>query len=777
MKDITLKVLDMECAACVSRLDRALLRLDGVTRAAANYATASVFISFDEGKASLADIAGCVKRTGFRVPAEEADISVPDGNTKKAAAALSRVFGVMDVCITGKNAVTVRMFPISVDTRELTETCGETAELLEIRGSDEDIEIERRMGLLKTLVTSAACTAPLMLEMHPKIQFAIGTVLQLGPARHFYRGALRSVRSGAVGMDMLVSLSSTLIYGYSSYVALTRKSGFKLYFTSNGVLLSLILFGKYMEQVAAGEASSAIRKLMHLRPRTAMVRRGDGFEETAIDKILESDVILIRPGERIPVDGVILSGRLAVDESMLTGESLPTDKSEGDKVIGGSLNRAGSAEISATALGRDSVLEQIIDIVRRAQCEKAPVQRFADSVARWFVPAVIAAAGFTFAAWYKRIAPGDLEKAVLTCCDVLSVACPCALGLATPTGLMVGSSMAAENGILFRNGSELERAWKCDCILLDKTGTLTLGRPRVTDVLPLGVSERELIGICAAVEARSEHPLAQAVTQFAAERYPEFAELAVTDFDYDIGSGVSATVRGKRVSCLSRKALEEQNMLAELSIAPDLRREAKAEIFVVRDGKLIGLIGLADAIKPEAASAIERLKKTGREVWMLTGDNERTARAIAEKAGIENVLAEVRPDAKAAAVQSLKSRGKTVCMVGDGINDTPALASADCAVAMGGGSDIAIEAAGVLLPSGDLEKLPQALEISGRTIKTIRQNLRWALFYNIISIPVAAMGVLHPSICAAAMSMSSIGVLMHSLSIKPKEKKQWKKKH
>ena len=784
MKEITLKILDMECAACVSRLDRALLKLRGIDKAAVNYTSASAFICYDESALDLADIAACVKKAGFRVPVEEADIRF-EGEPEAAVKALSEVFGVKDVQLC-EDKITVFMWPVCLDTRKLTEVCadcGLVAEISEKRGGDEDQELEKRMELLKTLVTSAACTAPLMLELHPKLQFLIGSVLQFGPGRHFYRSAARELRSGFFGMDLLVSLSSTLIYAYSSYVALTRKSNFKLYFTSDGVLLSLILFGKYMEQVAAGEAGSAIRRLMHLQPRTAMVKHGDRFEETSVDRIREGDVVLIRPGERIPVDGVITSGACAVDESMLTGESLPVDKRVGDRVIGGSLNRAGSAEAEATALGRETVLEQIIGIVRRAQSEKAPVQRFADSVARWFVPAVIGAAAATFAVWYRRIDPKNLEKALLNCCDVLSVACPCALGLATPTGLMVGSGSAAERGILFRSGTELENAYKANCVVLDKTGTLTTGEPRLTDVCPVsGISERELVLLCAAPEKHSEHPLSRAVINYAEERYPDAESLTVEDFAYDIGSGVSGTVGGERIVCASRAALEREGLdLSALSSLPDVRLDAKAEICVCRAGVLIGTLGIADTLKPEAAEAVRLLKAAGKEVWMLTGDNERTARAIAAKAGIENVLFEVRPDGKAAQIERLKAAGKTVCMVGDGINDTPALAIADCAVAMGSGSDIAIEAAGVLLPSGDLKKLPEAFDISVATIKTIRQNLRWALFYNIISIPVAAMGILHPSICAAAMSASSIGVLMHSLSLKAdgsrmKRMAKWKKK-
>ena len=779
MKEITLRILDMECAACVSRLDRALLRLRGIDRAAVNYASATAFICFDEKLLSLDDIAACVRKAGFRVPVEEADIRF-SGEPGPAVRALGGLFGVKDVRLR-EDKITVFMWPVCLDTRRLTEVCadcGLEAEITEKRGGDEDQELEKRMGLLKTLVMSAACTAPLMLEVHPKLQFLIGSALQFGPGRHFYRSAARELRSGFFGMDLLVALSSTLIYGYSSYVALTRKSNFKLYFTSDGVLLSLILFGKYMEQVAAGEAGSAIRKLMHLQPRSAMVKRGGSFTETSVDKICLGDIILIRPGERIPVDGVITSGSCAVDESMLTGESLPADRSVGDKLIGGSLNRAGSAELRATALGKDTVLEQIIGIVRRAQSEKAPVQRFADSVARWFVPAVIGAAAATFAVWYRRIEPKNLEKALLNCCDVLSVACPCALGLATPTGLMVGSGSAAERGILFRSGTELENAYKADCVVLDKTGTLTTGQPELTDVCPApGITERELVLLCAALEKHSGHPLSRAVLRCAAERYPDAEQLPVEDFRCDIGSGVSGIVGGQRLVCASRAALEREGAdMSALSFLPDVRLDAKAEICVCRDGRLIGTLGIADALKPGAAEAVGLLMASGKEVWMLTGDNERTARAIAARAGIDKVLFEVRPDEKAAQIERLKAMGRTVCMVGDGINDTPALASADCAVAMGSGSDIAIESAGVLLPSGDLRKLPEAFAISAATIKTIRQNLRWALFYNVISIPVAAMGILHPSICAAAMSASSIGVLMHSLSLKKEKKAKWKKK-
>ena len=631
MKDISLRILDMECAACVARLDRALEKLPGVQRAAVNYTAASALITYDERVTDLAAIAARVRRAGFRVPVAEQDLLPAEADAETAAAAaaaLRAVFGVKGVAVQADGTLTAYLWPIGVDGRDLAAACAVAGCAVtpgELRGGDADQELEKRMDLLKTLVTSACCTAPLMLEMHPKLQFLAGTALQFGPGRYFYKSAWRGLRNRTFGMDFLVSLSSTLIYLYSAYVTFTPRRSYKLYFASDGVLLSLILFGKYMEQVAAGEANSAIRKLMHLQPRTAMVQRGDTFVELPVDQIAEHDLVRIRPGERVPVDGTVVSGQCAVDESMLTGESMPVDKAPGDKVIGGSLNRSGSAIVSAEALGKASVLEQIIQIVCQAQCEKAPVQRFADKVARWFVPGVIGAAALTFLIWYRRIAPRNLERALLTCCDVLSVACPCALG-----------------------------------------------------------------------------------------------------------------------------------------------------------GVVLGTLGIADTRKSEAAAVVAQLRAAGKEVWMMTGDHARTAEAIAAEVGIDHVLSEVRPDEKAAAIERLRAQGKTVCMVGDGINDTPALAVADCAVAMGGGSDIAIESAGILLPSGNLEKLPELFDISRATIRTIRQNLTWALFYNLVSIPVAALGVLHPSICATAMSASSIGVLMHSLRLKDSDKKErrfpWKKK-
>ena len=731
MKTINLTILGMDCAACAATLERSIRRQKGVQNAAVNYTAGTMELTYDDSALMLEDVVLYVKKAGYRVPVEEADLLLaPEADRGAVKAALGRVYGVCGVEDAPDGNLMVTFRPVGLDSQMLlnaVRSAGASAEITDLRAGEEYHQLDTRMRLFRILVTAAGLTAPLMLELHPKVQFVLGTALQFGPARYFHSGALRNLRNRTFGMDLLVSLSSSIIYFYSSFVALTRKSNFTLYFTSQGVLLSLILFGKYMEQVAAGEAGSAIRKLLRLQPVSAMVRREGEWKELSADQIRTGDEILLRPGERVPADGVILSGGCAVDESMLTGESMPVDKSEGDELVGGSLNRSGSVTYRATTIGKDSVLSQIVAMVRKAQTEKAPIQRFADAVAQWFVPGVVAAAAGTFALWYLILQRGDLETAVLNCCDVLTVACPCALGLATPTAIMVGSGAGAERGVLYKNGGALESAWKADTIIFDKTGTLTVGKPVLTDICPLpGVRKEDLL------------------------------------------SG-------------NRNLLKERGVsLAELEQLPDLRKEAKTELCVVKNGKLLGVLGVADVLREDAAETVRALKAEGKEVWIMTGDSEETAREIAAETGVENVLSGVLPEDKAQMIRELKSQGKTVCMVGDGINDTPALATADISVAMGTGSDVAIESASLLLPSGKLSKLRDAFSISRKTMGTVRQNLHWALGYNLVSISVAAAGLLHPSLCAMAMSASSIGVLMNSLKLQKlgksgERKRKWKR--
>ena len=523
---------------------------------------------------------------------------------------------------------------------------------------DEAEELKQRFRLLRLLIISTALSMPLLWDLPPRFQFVLATVLQFWPGLYFVRNAIRGLKNRSLGMDLLVALSTTAIYVYSTVVAFTVTENIKLYYLCDGVLISLLLFGRYLESVAIYQSGEAVRGLLRLQPKTAIVLR-DGVE-TEIDaaEIVSGDTILLRPGERIPADGKILEGSCLVDESLLTGESEPVEKRPGDSITGGTLDREGKVTYTATSVGEDSTLQQMAAFVRRAQSEKAPVQRFADRIASIFVPSVIALAVLIFALWFFLLAPGDWGKAVSTVCGVLVIACPCALGLATPAALMTASGRAAELGILFKGASAIEKAWSIDTVVFDKTGTLTEG-----------------------------------------------------------------------------------------IVEP----------------------GIRDPLREDAKSAVDACRALGLEVWMISGDKEETARRIARACGIEHILFEVKPEEKAAQIAQLKSEGRRVAMVGDGINDAPAMAEADLAIAMGTGTDIAIECADAVLPGGRIGRVPQALRLAGAARRTVRQNLGWALFYNLICIPVAACGIVNPSIAAAAMTLSSNGILLHSLRLNKAE--------
>lgn len=523
---------------------------------------------------------------------------------------------------------------------------------------DEAEELKQRFRLLRLLIVSTSLSMPLLWDLPPHFQFVLATVLQFGPGLYFLRNAIRGMKNRILGMDLLVALSTTVIYVYSTVVAFTVTENIKLYYLCDGVLISLLLFGRYLESVAIYQSGEAVRGLLRLQPKTAIVLR-DGVE-TEIDaaEIVSGDTILLRPGERIPADGKILEGSCLVDESLLTGESEPVQKGPGDSITGGTLEREGKVTYIVTSVGEDSTLQQMAAFVRRAQSEKAPVQRFADRIAAIFVPSVIALAALFFALWFTLLAPGDWGKAVSTVCGVLVIACPCALGLATPAALMTASGRAAELGILFKGASAIEKAWSIDTVVFDKTGTLTEG-----------------------------------------------------------------------------------------IVEP----------------------GVRDPLREDAKSAVDACRALGLEVWMISGDKEETARRIAGECGIENVLFEVKPEEKAAQITQLKSEGRRVAMAGDGINDAPAMAEAALAIAMGTGTDVAIECADVVLPGGRIGRVPQTFRLARAARRTVWQNLGWALFYNLICIPVAACGIVNPSIAAAAMTLSSNGILLHSLRLNKAE--------
>ena len=519
---------------------------------------------------------------------------------------------------------------------------------------DEAEELKQRFRLLRLLIVSTALSMPLLWDLPPRFQFVLATLLQFWPGLYFVRNAIRGLKSRSLGMDLLVALSTTAIYIYSIVVAFTVTENIKLYYLCDGVLISLLLFGRYLESVAIYQSGEAVRGLLRLQPKTAVVLRCGVETEIDAAEIASGDTILLRPGERIPADGKILEGSCRVDESLLTGESEPVEKGPGDSITGGTLNREGKVTYTATSVGEDSTLQQMAAFVRRAQSEKAPVQRFADRIASIFVPSVIALAALIFALWFFLLAPGDWGKAVSTVCGVLVIACPCALGLATPAALMTASGRAAELGILFKGALAIEKAWSIDTVVFDKTGTLTEGR-----------------------------------------------------------------------------------------VEP----------------------GIRDPLREDAKSAVDACRALGLEVLMISGDKEETARRIAQACGIERILFEMKPEEKAAQISRLKSEGRRVAMVGDGINDAPAMAEANLAIAMGTGTDIAIECADAVLPGGRIGRVPQTLRLAKAARRTVRQNLGWALFYNLICIPVAACGIVNPSIAAAAMTLSSNGILLHSLRL------------
>ncbi len=771
MNEINIRISDIDCAACVERLNRCLSELRGVERAAVNYAAGSALISYDGEQLGLAEIAAAIVRCGYGVPMDRVELKCGALNGESAAAAEAALMALGTVESVRpdmeKASLELRLWPVGTDTKKLVYAVREAglwAEVGQVSQGSEDSRQARRLLLLRLITVGTFCTIPLIWDIHYLAQFALATVVQFWPGMYFYKGAVRALRNKSMTMDVLIALSTTIIYIYSTYIAFFVPIGKMLYFLSDTVLLTLILFGKYLELVAMGETADAIKKLMRLQPKTALVFRDGEEKEIPLDEITEHEVIILRPGERVPVDGVIIEGACSVDESMLSGESLPVDKREGDDVIGGTLNRAGSARISAARLGKDSVLQQIIDFVQRAQTSKAPIQRMADKIASVFVPCVIAAALLVFGLWFFLLEPGNADKAVYCLCSVLVIACPCALGLATPTAIMVGAGRAAELGVLFKGGAELERAYKADTVIFDKTGTLTNGQPEVTGLYTVEGGDSVDMLLCAAsVERLSEHPIAVAVTRYAAYRFPGTLPPAVEDFMNTPGRGVEGSVQGRRVLCGSRTMLAERGI--DTSPLPE-SCSAATEVCVAIDGALSGAMYVADRLRPGSAHAVAELKSRGLQVWMLTGDNRRTAEAIAADCGIDNIMAGVLPTDKAGAVAKLQRQGRVVAMVGDGINDAPALVQADVSIAMGNGTDVAMDCADIVLLRGNIKGAAAALDMSRACMRKIRQNLGWALLYNAFFVPMAAAGLINPSMAAATMALSSNCVLMNSLGLK-----------
>jgi P-type Cu+ transporter len=750
---VSFPVEGMTCASCVNRITRFLEHVDGVADANVNLASESATVRFDPGRASLDDLTAAVDAAGYVALADQT--TSPDRAADLATAA-------------------------------------------ERREERDEAAARHLANVRRRLVVAAALTVPLLLGLarmtvapwlpsflaDPLVQLAFATPVQLWAGWPFYAGAWRALRARTADMDTLIAVGTTAAYGYSLATIVapgffraaglaTADGALPLYFDTAAVIVTLILLGRFLETRARGHTSDAIRRLLSLAPRTARVVRGSTDLDLPIVELQPGDIVRVRPGETIAVDGVVVDGASSVDESMLTGESLPVAKGVEALVIGGTRNGAGTFTFRATRVGAETVLARIVRMVADAQGSQAPIQRLADLVTGYFVPAVLVLAAVTFIAWLAFGPAPAFNLALLNTVAVLIIACPCALGLATPTSIMVGTGKGAEAGILFRDAEALERLGSVRTVVLDKTGTLTEGRPRVTDVVVEegAPSEATLLALAAAAERGSEHPLGEAIVREAETR--GLALAPAQDFRAAAGSGVEALVDGRRVAVGRAAFVDPDDSAALADAAAGLAAAGKSTVFVALDGHAVAVLAIADTLRPGSTEAVAGLRRLGVDVAMLTGDDHRTAEAIARAAGIETVLADVRPDGKAAAMRNLQADGRAVAMAGDGVNDAPALAAADVGIAMGTGTDVAIESAGVTLLAGDLGALVMAIELSRATMRNIRQNLFWAFAYNVVLIPVAMGGLypvagilLDPILAAAAMALSSVTVVSNALRLR-----------
>ncbi len=797
-EQMTFPVTGMTCANCVATIERNLKRLPGVQSAQVNLASERATVAFDPALTGQDAIVGRIRHAGYDVAVGEEILVMrrlsDAGQAQRLEKRLRSLRGVLEATVSiATERAGVKYIPTVITVAEIRrEVLATGVDLVEEGGTTEDAEAHARRTEIarqrRRLIWGIALTAPLFLLAMARdlmliptaagaspwfnvVLFLLATPVQFGVGWQYYTGAFKAIRSGSANMDVLIALGSSAAYFYSLPVMLGLLSG-PVYFETSAVIITLIVLGKFLEARAKGRTSDAMRKLASLQPKTAHVIRGGTEQDLPVEEVKAGDVLSVRPGEKIPADGTVTEGRSTVDESMITGEPIPAGIGPGDKVIGATINRQGSFKMEALKTGKDTVLAQIIRLVEEAQGSKAPIQRLADSVAAWFVPAVIVVAGAVFAGWLVfGLAAGGTDAftvAMIRAVAVLVVACPCAMGLATPTAVMVGTGKGAEMGILFRNAEALERAGRVTTVAFDKTGTLTRGMPEVTDIVALGGQdgEEELLKLAASVEKNSEHPLGDAVVAAAGAR--GIALIDPDRFESETGRGVRAVVSGRSVvvgseSMLSAAGISSDPLRAEIERLQEL---ARTVFLVAVDGKLAGLIAVADTLKEGSAEAVAELKGLGLKLVLVSGDQPRAAEAVARAAGIDRVLAGVLPGEKAAEVGRLQAGHEIVAMVGDGINDAPALAQADVGIALGSGTDIAMAAAPVTLISGDLRGVARAVTLSRGTMRTIRQNLFWAFFYNVILIPAAALGFLNPMLSAGAMAFSSVFVVTNSLRLR-----------
>ena len=818
-KTLTLPITGMTCANCVASVERNAKKIDGVQNANVNFATEKATIVYDPKLASAEAVIARIEKAGFGVPVAEMELPITGMTCTNCSNTIQRKLNKLDGMIDASvnfasERATVRFAPGSLTQADLVATVEKAGFGVVIsveNESTEDAEANAREAEVnhqwKRLIVGAIFTIPLFIFSMSRdfgligmwshalwvnyLFLALAAPVQFYVGWDYYVGAYKSLRNGSANMDVLVAMGSTVAFLYSTAVLIAKTIGTfnpafdgnllgeHVYYETSAAIITLIVLGKLLEARAKGRTSEAIKKLMGLRAKTARIIRNDVEQDIPIEQVVQGDIVLVRPGEKVPVDGIVVAGNSAVDESMLTGESLPVDKQPGDKVIGATLNKQGLLQFKATAVGRETALAQIIKLVEQAQGSKAPIQKLVDRVSAYFVPVVIVLAFAVFGIWL--LSGAGFVPALIRLVAILVIACPCAMGLATPTSIMVGVGKGAENGILFKNSTALEQAQKLTAVVLDKTGTLTKGELAMTDVVMSDGAKfgrNDLLRMAASAEKGSEHPIGEAIVNAAVAE--QLAIATPTDFQSIAGHGIAATVENHKLLFGNLRLMQRENVYLnglEPKIA-ELQNEAKTAMWLAVDGEAQAAIAVADTVKESSAEAVRQMRDAGLTVVMMTGDNQATAEAIARSVGIDRVFAEVLPGEKAAYVKQLQEEGFAVAMVGDGINDAPALAQANVGMAIGTGTDVAMESADVTLMRGDLLSVPQAIALSKATMRNIRQNLGWAFGYNVALIPIAAgvlapfpgvpqmLRELNPILAAGAMAFSSISVVSNALRLR-----------